>query len=67
MTTVNVELSALDNFVVPPDSFDSLSDVFAGGSRTGNHVLTVPTAEVASLVLYTSAGFSGNDVYFASQ
>lgn len=66
VTSANVELSGLDSFVVAPHQFDSMSDVFAGGSRSGNHALTVPTAEVASLVLYTSAGFSGDDVHFSA-
>lgn len=65
VTSSNVEISGLDSFVVAPDAFDSLSDVFAGGSLTGNFALAVPSAELASLVLYTSALFSSNDVYFA--
>lgn len=67
VTSSNVELDGLDSFVVPPDAFDSLGEVFQGGSKSGNIVLTVPAAEVGSLVLYTSAGFSGNDIYFATQ
>jgi hypothetical protein len=66
VTSSNVEINELDNFVVAPDAFDSTADVFMGGSTTGNFVLTVPSAELDSLVLYTSAGFSDNDVYFAA-
>jgi hypothetical protein len=67
VTSSNVELNSYDSFVVPPDSYDSLAEVFAGGSKSGNIVFTVPAAEVQSLVLYTSAGFGGDDVYFATQ
>ncbi len=68
VTSSNVEIDGLDTFVVAPDpTFDSLGEVFAGGSTSGNTVLTVPAAELTSLVLYTSVGFGNNDVYFASQ
>ena len=67
VTSSNVELNTYDNFVVPPEAYDGLAEVFAGGSKSGNIVLTVPAAEVGSLVLYTSAGFGGDDVYFATQ
>lgn len=65
VTSANVEIDPLSSFVVAPDEFQ-MNEVFAGGSVTGNVVLTVPSAEVASLVLYTSAGFLNDDVYFAS-
>ncbi|WP_116997346.1 hypothetical protein [Desertimonas flava] len=66
VTSANVEIDGLDSFVMPPDAFDSLGEVFAGGSASGNVVLPVPSAELPTLVLYTSAGFMGDDVYFAS-
>ena len=58
---------SFDSFVVAPDTYDGLAEVFAGGSKSGNIVLTVPATEVSTLVLYTSAGFGGDDVYFATQ
>jgi hypothetical protein len=67
VTSSNVELNTFDNFVVAPDAYDGLAEVFAGGSKSGNIVFTVPAAEVDSLVLYTSAGFGGDDVYFATR
>jgi hypothetical protein len=67
VTSSNVELNTYDSFVVAPDAYDGLAEVFAGGSKSGNIVLTVLAGEVQSLVLYTSAGFSGDDVYFATQ
>ena len=65
VTSSNIEYKSYDTTVVTPGAFDSFGDVFAGGDRTGNVVLTVPAAEVGSLVLYTHAGFEHDDVYFA--
>jgi len=67
VTSGNVELNTYDTFVLPPDFYDGSAEVFAGGSKSGNVVMTVPTAEVESLVLYTSAGFDTDDVYFATR
>ena len=66
VTSSNLEIDGLDNFVLAPDSFDSISDVFAGGSETGDFALTVPIAELDSLVLYTNLGFIGDDVFFSA-
>ena len=48
VTSSNVEISELDNFVVAPDAFDVTADVFMGGSTTGNFVLTVPSAKLST-------------------
>jgi hypothetical protein len=59
--------NAYDNFVVSPDpKFDLTTDVFKGSSTAGNAVFTVDAADANGLIFYTKAGFSGDDIYFAS-
>ena len=41
---------------VVPDPFDSFTEVFAGGSLTGNLCFAVPSATAGSLVMYVDAG-----------
>jgi hypothetical protein len=66
--SVNVVVTrTFDNIAVAPDAYDGFAEVFAGGSKSGNIVLTVPAVEVATVVLYASASFSGDGVYFATQ
>ena len=62
----NASYSWSDNFVVPPDQFDTTKDVFKGGSAKGNVAFTVTAADAPQLVLYAKAGFTGKDTYFAT-
>lgn len=48
---------------VIPSAIDVFADVFSGGMLTGNLCFVVPAEAVGSLVLYGSAGFSGEAVY----
>jgi hypothetical protein len=58
---------SFENFAVaPPPAFDISKDVFKGSSISGNVVFTVDAADGKGLIFYTSADFSGDDVYFAS-
>jgi hypothetical protein len=59
--------NAYDSFVVAPDpKYELSTDVFKGSSTAGNEVFTVGAADANGLIFYTSAGFSGDDVYFAT-
>ena len=63
----NVQISN-DSFVVPPEPrYSSFIDVFAGGENSGNIVLTVPTNDLDSLLIYAEAFFSfdSSEVFFA--
>lgn len=66
VTSSNREIRQSDAIVVAPDDLLIAGEVFSGGEVSGNAVLAVPTDELSSLVVYTSAGFSLDDVYFAS-
>ncbi len=45
---------------------DQFTDVFAGGSVTGTMCFVVPQQEVGAGVLYVTAGFDSEPVYFAT-
>lgn len=49
---------------VLPNEFDFFKDVFTGGTLTGNICFAVPTATVASLVMYIDAGLLGRQRAF---
>ena len=49
---------------VLPDEL-GLGDVFSGGLVEGQICFEVPTAEIDSLVMYASAGWSGEDIFFS--
>jgi hypothetical protein len=51
---------------VTPSAIDVFADVFSGGALAGNLCFVVPAEAVGSLVLYGSAGFSGEPVYLAA-
>jgi hypothetical protein len=58
------------SYPVPPDQYQQLTEVFKGGSLTGNMVFEVPTADVDSLVLIGHALLSFNDkdrAFFATK
>jgi hypothetical protein len=63
----NIQISN-DSFVIPPKpQYSSFIDVFAGGENSGNIVLTVPTNDLDSLLIYAEAFFSfdSSEVFFA--
>lgn len=51
---------------VTPSAIDTFADVFSGGALAGNLCFVVPADAGGSLVLYGSAGFSGEPVYLAT-
>jgi hypothetical protein len=58
------------SYPVPPDPYQQLTEVFKGGSLTGNIVFEVPTADVDSLVLIGHALLSFDDedrAFFATR
>ena len=57
-------------YPTPPEPYQQLTEVFKGGSLTGNIVFEVPTADVDSLVLIGHALLSFNDddrAFFATR
>jgi len=62
--STNVAYSTVSEVV--PDQCYGVGDVFSGGSASCNlSPWEVPTGEVASLVMYISETFGGEDVWFA--
>ena len=67
VTSAGVELN-VNTIVLAPEALDQGLEVFRGGTNTGNVVVTVPAAEVDSLIVYAHVAImgNGNDVYFAT-
>ena len=63
VTDSNVQLSFECGSI--PNSLDEFSDVFAGGSVTGQLCFVVPEGS-GPLVLYSAGGFDAETVTFAS-
>ncbi len=49
-------ISSTDNFVMAPDSLDTISELYKGGSTSGNIALAVPQETVGDGVLAVSPG-----------
>ncbi len=60
-------ISSVDgsNFAVTPDRLDTLSDLYQGGSTTGNVLLTVPTETAADGVLAVEPGMFSQKTFVA--
>lgn len=60
-------ISSVDgsNFAVTPDRLDTLSDLYQGGSTTGNVLLTVPTETAAEGVLAVEPGMFSQKTFIA--
>lgn len=57
----SVELDSYCGFV--PDELESFGIVFGGGVMTGNLCWVTTTDDAGQMLLYTSAGYSGDDVF----
>ncbi|WP_247048210.1 hypothetical protein [Arthrobacter rhizosphaerae] len=62
-TTVN----GLDNFVVAPESIDTMSTLYKDGTTTGNKAIEVPTATAGQGVLAVRAGMLADKTFVAVQ
>ena len=62
----NTAVNWTDSFVVAPDALVTTDAVLRGQSITGNIVFAVTSADAARLVVYASAGFGSDDVFFAT-
>lgn len=62
----NTAVNWTDSFVVAPDALVTTDAVRRGQSITGNIVFAVTSADAARLVVYASAGFGSDDVFFAT-
>jgi len=63
----NVSYSLSDSMAVAPNALESMKEIFKGGTVTGNIVFAVPSAEANQIILYASAGYGNDDIYFATK
>ena len=62
-----VTYQSYDTFVVTPNSWTDINELFPGGSASGNVVIAVPTASASNGTWRVGASFFGNDLFFAAQ
>lgn len=62
----NVSVNWSDTVVVAPDALNVTADVVRGSSISGNLAFAVTDDDAARLLLYASAGFGNDDVFFAT-
>lgn len=60
-------IDGLESFVVAPDEFDGLSELYNGASVTGNKALLIPADTAADGVLAVSPTMAGAKFYFNVQ
>ena len=67
VTVDGVKVGTLETFAVAPDAFDSLTELYPGGTITGNQVFAVPSATAGEGTVAVRIGMFGDEVFFAAQ
>jgi hypothetical protein len=67
VTADGVTITGLDTFAVAPDALDTLTELYNGGSISGNLVFAVPSATAADGTITARASMLGDDVFFAAR